>query len=192
MKIVKLIFAIVLFTFIAKGQESYEISSGKITINGTSSLHDWDMTAGDFNIKANISRPAEGVLIVEDLELKVKVVSLKSTKGKTMDGKAHNALKKKDHPYIFYNLSEVQSVVDKGDHFMLKTTGDLTIAGVKKAIYMDVKASLLTNGSIRFEGSKALKMTTFGMDPPTALLGTLKTGDDITIVFNITILKSDL
>jgi hypothetical protein len=30
------------------------------------------------------------------------------------------------------------------------------------------------------------------MSPPTALLGTLKTGDDISILFNVTVSKSGL
>ena len=34
-------------------------------------------------------------------------------------------------------------------------------------------------------GEKSIKMTSYGVEPPTALLGTIKTGDDLTIKFNI-------
>ena len=38
---------------------------------------------------------------------------------------------------------------------------------------------------INIKGEKTLKMSDFDVKPPTALLGTLKTGNDITIKFNL-------
>ena len=35
-------------------------------------------------------------------------------------------------------------------------------------------------------GAQQVKMTDYGVDPPTALFGVLKTGDAITISFNTT------
>jgi len=36
---------------------------------------------------------------------------------------------------------------------------------------------------MRFEGKQMIKMTDFGVKPPSALFGTLKAGTDITIYF---------
>ena len=192
MKLINVILILALFTSATNAQESFKSTSGKITIEGTSSLHDWDMTAGDFSINAMISRSADDELNVKNLILKVKVESLKSKKGNIMDNKTYDALKEKKNPYIYYTLDRIQSITNHGDYYLLKTVGDVNIAGVKKSIYMDVKAKMLNNGAIQFEGSKALKMTDFDMSPPTALLGTLKTGDDISILFNVTVSKSGL
>jgi hypothetical protein len=41
--------------------------------------------------------------------------------------------------------------------------------------------------TIRTTGRLALKMTDFGVDPPTALLGTLRTGDEVTVYFDVTV-----
>ena len=77
----------------------------------------------------------------------------------------HKALKETSHPNIFFTLSKIQSVKANDDHLLIKATGDLNIAGVSKPINLDVKAFTMANGNIRFEGEKALKMTTFGIDP---------------------------
>jgi hypothetical protein len=42
----------------------------------------------------------------------------------------------------------------------------------------------VTNNNVTFTGKKTIKMTEFEVEPPTALLGTIKTGDEVTISFN--------
>jgi hypothetical protein len=45
----------------------------------------------------------------------------------------------------------------------------------------------VADGSISFAGSKKLKMTDYKIKPPTALLGSLTTGDEVEIVFQVTL-----
>lgn len=52
---------------------------------------------------------------------------------------------------------------------------------------MTVLAKLLPNGDIQLTGSKKLNMKDFGMEPPTAVLGTIKVGPEVTVNFNLTI-----
>ena len=52
---------------------------------------------------------------------------------------------------------------------------------------MEVRAKDGSDGSITFNGSKKLKMTDYGIKPPTALLGTMTTGDEVEIVFQVTL-----
>jgi hypothetical protein len=40
-----------------------------------------------------------------------------------------------------------------------------------------------TTGEWVFSGSKILKMTDFNVEPPVVLMGTLKTGNEITVTF---------
>jgi polyisoprenoid-binding protein YceI len=61
--------------------------------------------------------------------------------------------------------------------------GNLTIAGNQKSISFPVTATVTANGIV-FKGTTSFKMTSFGVTPPKALLGTIKTGDEITIEFN--------
>ena len=43
----------------------------------------------------------------------------------------------------------------------------------------------LSDGSVQFIGSVTFNMTNFNIDPPTAVMGTIKTGDEITIKFQV-------
>jgi galactitol-specific phosphotransferase system IIB component len=76
---------------------------------------------------------------------------------------------------------------DKG--FTTEVQGVLSIAGTSKTVNLLVAGTETTTG-FEFVGEKALKMTAFNIDPPTALFGTLKTGDDITIKFKTTFKKN--
>jgi polyisoprenoid-binding protein YceI len=63
-------------------------------------------------------------------------------------------------------------------------TGNLTIAGVTKPVKF--KSEYQVKGSdVHFTGSYSFKMTDFGIDPPTAVMGTIKTGDEIVVRFDL-------
>ncbi|MGI8893418.1 MAG: hypothetical protein ACR2GN_08150, partial [Bacteroidia bacterium] len=48
----------------------------------------------------------------------------------------------------------------------------------------------IKNGQIIFEGTLPVKMTNHKIDPPTAMLGVVKSGDDTTVSFNVAFAKS--
>ena len=64
----------------------------------------------------------------------------------------------------------------------ISASGNLVINGVKKPITL--KFSIEKSDKVYIlEGSHKLLMTTFGIAPPKALLGTIKTGDEIEVKF---------
>jgi polyisoprenoid-binding protein YceI len=63
----------------------------------------------------------------------------------------------------------------------------LTIAGTAKKTDLYVQGKVGGDGSLTFNGSKKLKMTDFGIKPPTALMGTMTVGDEVEIVFSVTL-----
>lgn len=156
-----------------------------MTIQGTSSMHDWESDVTEVN-GAGLLEAANGTIAgISELSLEIPVKSIKSGKGSTMDNKTYEAFKSEEHPTITYKLTEVKSIMKESDGYLLKTVGDLTMAGSTRSIEMDVHAKSLGSGDWQFEGAKALKMTDFNMEPPKALMGTLKTGDEVTINFSI-------
>jgi hypothetical protein len=47
----------------------------------------------------------------------------------------------------------------------------------------------ISDHDIKFSGSYTLKMTDFKMSPPTAMMGTIKVGNEVTIKFDLTLSK---
>ena len=154
-----------------------------MSVHGTSTIHDWTSEVTDIKGSASLD-VADGKLIgISALSIKVKVEGIESSKGRIMDNKTYKALESKDHPYIKFNLA-VAKITPKGDKLNIVANGPLTIAGSTKTVQI-AAIGTYQGGSLHFSGSKDLKMTDFGIDPPTAMLGTLKTGDDITIDFSL-------
>jgi polyisoprenoid-binding protein YceI len=106
-----------------------------------------------------------------------------------MDGKTHDALKADDYPDIIFKLKTISSISDGSQSYTISAKGNLTMAGQTREISINVTAQTDSSGAITFKGSKALKMSDFGISPPTAMLGTLKTGDDITLDFTLKLSK---
>jgi polyisoprenoid-binding protein YceI len=64
----------------------------------------------------------------------------------------------------------------------------LSIAGVAKEVKFKTKYDVDGN-QITFKGSYTFKMTDFNIDPPTAVMGTIKTGDEVTVRLEIVFTK---
>ena len=158
-----------------------------MVIKGTSNLHDWESTAKE--VRANGSATvATGVLkSIQSLQVEIPVKMIKSAKGSIMDNKTYDALKANSNPNIVYKLEKVTSLNKKGDAYDINTSGYLSIAGATNKIDLYVSGKVGGDGSLTFSGSKKLKMTDYKIKPPTALLGTMTTGDEIEIVFQVSL-----
>ena len=169
--------------------------SSTIVIKGTSTIHDWeaDVEKMDANVMLATSQPEgeEPNNLVESFSITIPVELLESGKGK-MNRKMYDALKKDDHPEIMFFLESAQ-MVDKapgGQLFTLKATGNLNIAGSLKEVTFPVTATKVNENSFRFEGSYSLNMKEYDVDPPSAMLGTIRTGEEVEIVFDLLVNKA--
>lgn len=183
-KCLLLLLPLVVFCFHAEAQTTYKLSAGEFTVAGTSSLHDWTMTSKDAKGEAVISIENSVLKSVTKLALTVKSETLKSGKS-GMDSNAYKSLETKKHPEISFVLRSIKSITKSGDHYLVNAEGTLTIAGQSRTMAVQAKAYPQAN-QIKFTGSKAFKMSDFKITPPTALMGTVKTGDEITVNFDLT------
>jgi len=173
---------ILLSSIALKAQISLDIKlPSKVLIKGTSTLHDWESKVEKTEAKIVFDN-YENVTI-EKLFVTVDVFSIKSGK-KTMDKLTYKALKGKEFPKITFLFKEGDIVNQNSEFINIKLKGDLTIAGVTKEVSVLTKVNK-KGEKISLTGSYKLKMTSFGVKPPTALLGTIKTGDEITIDFGL-------
>lgn len=154
--------------------------ASKMTIEGTSTLHDWTEDVTIINGKGEVALSGNQVSSISGVELTIPIEGIESEMS-AMDTKTYDALKKDDHPNISYKLTKVTQI--SGNN--VKALGYLTIAGVTRTVELNVNYKVLGNGRVEFTGEKALKMTDFGVAPPTAMFGSIKAGDDITIKFDM-------
>jgi len=176
------------FTAIRIINSDYNVDSDfSLVIKGTSNVHDWQSSVTDIKGTASASVSEDGKLMIDKCNITIPVEAIKSEKGSMMDKKTYKALLKDKHPEITYSLIEFETVSLNGSGFEAGTKGKLTVAGSSQTIEMTVNGTINEDQSILITGSKPLKMTDFGIDPPKALMGAMKTGNEITIEFNITL-----
>lgn len=175
---------------IAKAQ-SVRLALGpesKLSVEGGSNLHDWRCQASsiDAQIDADkaILQTAPAPELLKKVSVKVPVRNLKCGSGK-MDGNLYKALKADASPEISYILGSFDVQPGAAESYTLKTVGTLTIAGTEKMVSMDVTTKRLSDGSLRADGELQLLMTDFGVKPPTALLGTLRTNNEVKVKFEL-------
>jgi hypothetical protein len=154
-----------------------------VTILGTSNLHNWSETVGTVFGDGSVTWNADGSFDLDAINLKMKVNSIKSDMGSIMNNNTYKALKEDHNPEIILTLNTpIKSIKAGSTASTISAKAILTIAGATKTIDMLIKVSAPNHGYLTFEGSQTIKMTDYGISPPTALLGTLRTGNEITSI----------
>tara|TARA_R110002096_G_scaffold39541_2_gene108211 strand:- start:326 stop:886 length:561 start_codon:yes stop_codon:yes gene_type:complete len=162
------------------GQANHKLDKekSKITIKGTSSLHDWESKATDFQGSGLFTIENDQITKVEDIQIQVIVKSIESGKS-IMDGKTRDALKASKYPKIKFTSTETNITANQ-----IACKGKMEMAGASKMVTANV-AYKLVQGVPEFTGSIKIVMSDYGIEPPVAMFGTLKTGDEVTIDFEL-------
>lgn len=173
------------------------IKSAKLTIDGTSNVHDW--SASTTAVRVTQAKLAAGVGgpsfwdavvkpgAVEAFEVTIPATKLTSPRS-GLDKNMYKALKTDQHPDIVFRLKSLTPKAGTPGAFT--AAGTLRVAGVEKAVDLDVTLGRSTQGLV-VKGTTKVLMTDFGIEPPKALLGTVRSAPDVTITFQ-TVLSSPL
>ena len=110
--------------------------------------------------------------------------ALKSGKG-GMDKNTYKALNTNKHKNITFSQTKLVSAkATSAGNYKVQVEGNLTINGVSKVITLSF--DLKEQGSAyTLTGNYKVNMPTYKVDPPTALMGTIKTGADVVIKYNV-------
>jgi len=164
-------------------QQAYSFHSGLIEVSGFTNNYNWKMKTDSVVCNTHLTLINRQLKSINSLSLTVPVNKL-SSPNTYMDRIAQRTLKSYpfDKIYFHYVKSEISPWDDK-DQYLIKASGNLTIAGVTQAIKMDLIATLINDGTITFAGTHKLKLSTFQVTPKKSLMGTLKTSDDVTVNF---------
>ena len=161
------------------------LASAKVSIAGTSNIHEWTAATTDVRvtrIALASGLSGAGVLTavlnpgaVEAFEIAVRAAALSSPK-EGLDKNMHKALKAAEFTDITFRLLRLEAKPG------LRAVGLLKIAGVEKEVAFDLK-TVATATALTITGEVPLLMTDYGITPPKAMLGMLKTDPKVTVKF---------
>jgi polyisoprenoid-binding protein YceI len=165
-------------------EPSLRLDSARITVRGTTNVHPYEVST----TTATITRVKASAAVAGDIEalagaidafdIAIPAATLTSPKG-DFDKNLHKALKTDQHADITFCLSRLE----RGDApNAFKGIGKLTIAGVERDVVLPVSIQK-TGAALTVKGTVELLMTDYGITPPKAMLGMLKTDPKVTIAF---------
>ncbi|MEX2567825.1 MAG: YceI family protein [Cyclobacteriaceae bacterium] len=160
-------------SLIAQQEFSLE-NNPKLVVSGTSSLHDWEMVSNSARGSALLTLSNGKITRMDSAKISMEVKTLKSGKG-GMDNNAYKALDADKNPSITFTLKEASK---QGNRWM--ASGNLEMAGTTKAVRFKIQTAM-EGSKVKISGKTNFKLTDFGVEPPTAVFGTIKTGDEVSL-----------
>ncbi len=179
-----------------------------VKIEGTSSLHDWEMggtlIGGTIEFGAGVQLDPAQTTIAGIQGDKVPatahvIVPVRTVHSKAdhlpdvMDHLMQDALKETQFPRIEFTLADMTF---KGPHaagkpFDFDVTGDLAIAGATNPATFPITIECLDADQIKVSGTAPVNLPQFGITPPAPSFGLvmMKTGPDFKITFDWTLHK---
>jgi YceI-like domain len=164
------------------------LASGRVTIAGTSNVHEYTAhtttvrltcvklgaAVSGANLWDEIVKPGA----LEAFEIAIPAATLTSPK-EGLDKNMHKALKVQDHADITFRLLRLEPGAGAG---AFKGIGVLKIAGVEREVSLALTTAR-KGANLVVSGELTMLMTDFGIVPPKAMLGMLKTDPKVTITF---------
>jgi len=183
-----LLLAITAMVAVSRAQDAtplpLALDTARVTLAGTSNIHDYTATTSTVRLtSARLVQPvadANGLVApgaVEGFEVAVPAATLVSDKD-GLNKNMHKALRADKHPNIVFRLARIEAAAGGA----LKAVGTLQIAGQTKEMAFDLTTERQAS-SLKISGRTNLLMTDFGIAPPKAMLGMLKTDPKVTVTF---------
>lgn len=152
----------------------------RLSVEGTSTLHDWTVHSEDVTVRV-YPNTTTSEMMLDSVFVRLPATSLESGKG-AMDDLMHEALRAERHATISFIARDL--TLDPTRASKIQHVGVLTLAGRRGA--QTVVYDVQRQGSVlRVQGSASVRMTRFGVEPPSAVFGTIRTGDDVTVRFEV-------
>ena len=171
---------------LAQTKAPLAIDTARVTIAGTSNIHDYSATTTNVRVTRvalapSVTGPAFWDEIVkpgaiEALDIAVAARTLSSPK-EGLDKNMHKALQVDQFPDITFRLTRLEPSAAG-----LMGAGKLRIAGVERDVALTLTTERRGN-TLVVKGRLPLLMTDYGVKPPVALLGMLKTDPKVTVTF---------
>jgi polyisoprenoid-binding protein YceI len=161
----------------------------RLWVAGTSTVRSFQCQAGAFDAKVEsggadaVAAVLAGQKAVSTVEVTVPAEKLDCRNG-TMNEHLRKAIKAKEFPTVVFRASSYD-LARASDSVAVTLNGSLTLGGVEKPITVKAFAKSGDNGTLIVSGTREVRMTEFGLKPPTLMLGTMKVDEKITVGFDV-------
>lgn len=161
----------------------------RLWVEGTSTVRSFSCKASTFDAVVSTTQDAAvravlgGEKAVDAVTVTVPAAKLDCGNG-TMNSHMLKALKATEHPQITFRM-ESYDLVTAGAGMAGTLQGELTLGGVARPIVVEAVAADGGDGTLLVTGKHVVKMTEFGLKPPSLMLGTMKVGNDVTVGFEL-------
>jgi hypothetical protein len=157
----------------------------KVWVEGTSTVRSYRCEAKTLESEIVPASSETATLplaeLVSTAEVSVPVAGLDCANG-TMNGHMQKALRMKDHPRIAFKL---ESYTIDGTDVVLD--GTLNMAGQSNPVRIAATVAEEVDGVVRVKAIHPIRMTEWGIKPPSLMLGTMKVHDEVKIHFDVTL-----
>lgn len=161
----------------------------RIWVAGSSTVRAFQCQAGAFeaNVASSGNEAVAAVLAgekaVSNVEVTVPVARL-DCRNATMNEHMRKALKAAEFPTISFKTTSYE-LARVADSVTVTLNGQLTLGGIEKPVTIKALAKAGPNGTLVVSGTREVRMTEFGLKPPTLMLGTLKVDERVTVGFDV-------
>ncbi|MBU3741708.1 MAG: YceI family protein [Candidatus Kapabacteria bacterium] len=162
----------------------------RLFIEGTSNINSFECLCNDRfnprNVRVRVD-DEQRTIAFTGTTLALKTAQLDCDNSK-INKDLCTALKAEEFPTINIALHQATIVgrpVNETDWTDIQASASLTITDQTRKVTLSVKGRKLSDGRYRFVSVKELKMSDFGIEPPTALFGLIKVRDRIKINFDL-------
>ena len=167
-------------------------SDSKLWLEGSSNVRDWrcDATTLDASVdfddyRMHVSDPV-AVSHLRHVQVRVPTRALTCGRGQ-MDRIMYKALHVDDEPECRQIVGRFDVVGRNGGEHELVMQGTLRVAGRERSVRMPIDVERLPDGTLHARGALPILMTDYGITPPSAFFGVLRTENRIVVKFDLQI-----
>lgn len=161
----------------------------RLWVEGTSSVRSFRCTAAGIDASIEATTPqvstalAAGTRAVRTVEVRIPAGKLDCGNA-TMNGHMLKAVRAKENPVIHFQLGSYE-LAARAAGATVTMTGTLSLGGTEKSVTLTADAVEGAGGALNVSGSYPLRMTDYGIKPPSLMMGTMKVRDQVTVKYDL-------
>ena len=163
-------------------------TASRLWVEGTSNVRGFSCTAKGIDAEIPAQAGAVSALIagekaVDGVVVRIPAGQIDCGNG-TMNDHMYKAIKAKANPTIELRVTSYE-MKRGGDGITGTLDGTLTIGGTTRQVTIPAIGKSTEAGTLQVTGTYPVKMTEYGLKPPTLMLGTMKVDELVRVNFNL-------